>query len=83
VAGAFFTQFGRFALGLGVGQAAGLAMAELGESTAEGEPNSAADCGSAIDVAAGSGATVTVVEDPGLRFCAAGSPGGGAATGLL
>jgi hypothetical protein len=51
------------------GQAAGLGMAVLGESTAEGEPNSAADWGSAIDVAEGSGATVTVVEgDDGFRL---------------
>ncbi|HEY8012391.1 MAG TPA: hypothetical protein VIE70_00745, partial [Dongiaceae bacterium] len=61
------TQFGRLALGLIAGHAFGLGMAELGESTAEGEPNSAADWGSAMAVAAGSGATVTVVvDDEGL-----------------
>jgi hypothetical protein len=59
-------------------------MGELGESTAEGEPNSAADCGSAMEVAEGSGAMVTVVcslERPGMGW-AAGSFGGGAETGL-
>jgi hypothetical protein len=70
------------ALGLIAGQPLGLGMGELGESTAEGEPNCAADCGSAMAVAAGSGATVTlVVADEGLRFCGV-SPGAGAATGL-
>jgi len=53
--GAFFTQLGRLALGLIVGHAAALGIAELGESTAEGEPNSAADCGSAMGVAEASG----------------------------
>jgi hypothetical protein len=68
-AGAFFTHGGRLALGLIAGQPFGLGMGELGESTAEGDPNCAADCGSAMAVAAGSGATVTVVvDDDGLRF---------------
>ncbi len=76
------TQFGRLALGLIAGHDIGFGIAELGESTAEGEPNCAADCGSAMDVAEGSGATVTVVvEDEELRLAGA-SPGSGAATGL-
>jgi hypothetical protein len=81
--GAFLTHGGRLALGFGVGHAIGLGIGELGESTAEGEPNSAADCGSAMGVADLSGATVTVVFESGaLRSWATGSPGGGAATGL-
>jgi hypothetical protein len=76
------TQFGRLALGLIGGHEFGLGIAEFGVSTAEGEPNSAADCGSAIEVALGSGATVTVVvEDDELRLVGV-SPGSGAATGL-
>ncbi|HEY7900228.1 MAG TPA: hypothetical protein VIC25_03485 [Caulobacteraceae bacterium] len=69
--GAFFTQAGRLALGLMTGQEDGLGIGELGDSTAEGEPNSAVDCGSAIGVAAGSGATVTVVlslDAPGMAW---------------
>ena len=59
-------------------------IGELGELTAEGEPNIAADCGSAIDVAEGSGAMVTVVcslERLGIGLTA-GSFAGGADTGL-
>jgi hypothetical protein len=85
LAGAFFTHFGRFAFGLGVGQPFGFGMGELGESTAVGEPCSAADCGSAMEVADGSGVTITVVrslERLGMGL-AAGSPGGGVATGLF
>lgn len=83
VGGAFFTHGGRLALGCMAGQLLGLGIGELGDDTADGEPYSAADCGSAIDVADGSGATVTVVVVEELsRLWATGSPGGGAAIGL-
>ncbi|HEY2178346.1 MAG TPA: hypothetical protein VGH15_07175 [Caulobacteraceae bacterium] len=53
------TQLGRFALGFIAGQELGLGIGELGESVTEGDPNSAAEPGSAIAVADLSGATVT------------------------
>ena len=67
-----------------MGQLAALGMGELGESTAEGEPNSAADWGSAIGVAERSGTTVTEVvsvETPGSGWLSE-SPAGGAETEL-
>jgi hypothetical protein len=72
------------ALGCGVGQDEGFGIGELGDPVADGEPNIAEDCGSAIGVADGSGAMVTVVrslERLGIGL-AAGSFGGGAETGL-